>query len=66
MVAECGVEPAASSLWLKITKKIQFAATMENQIMAGKMNGRQIVAGVLCRLQPLLSGVNNIGSYKVE
>ncbi len=36
MVVECGVKPAASSLRLKITKKVQFAAIMEDQIMAGK------------------------------
>ncbi len=36
MVAECGVKPVASSLWLKITKKVQVAVTMEDQIMAVK------------------------------
>ncbi len=66
MVTEYGVKPAASSMRPKITKKIQFAATMKDQITAGK-NERQADYGeVLCRLQPPLSGANNIGSYKVE
>ncbi len=30
------------------------------------MGSRQIVRGVLRRLRPQLTGVNNIGSYKVE
>ncbi len=44
----------------------QFAATMKDQIAAGnKNNSRQITAGVLRRLRPLLTGVNNIGSCNI-
>ncbi len=44
MVAECGVKLAASSLRPKITKKVQFAPTMGDQITAGQMNGKHTMA----------------------
>ncbi len=61
MVAECGVKPAASSLRLKITKKVQFEETMEDQITAGE-NERQVD----CSRSVTQIAANNIGSYKVE
>ncbi len=50
MVEECGVKPAATRLRPKITKKVQFVPTMEDQITAPeKMNGRQIAASAKWR-----------------
>ncbi len=50
---------AVFSLWPKITKKVQFAATMKDYIAAWKkMNSRKIAAGVLRWLRPMLTGMN--------
>ncbi len=47
-----------SILQSKITKKVQFATTTEDQIATGKkMNSRKIAAGVLRKLRPWLTGM---------